>query len=539
MSATTYPVQVSARLDSRLSRWLWLVKWVLAIPHYFVLAFLWLAFVVLSVVAFFAILFTGKYPKSIFDFNVGVLRWTWRVQYYAYGALGTDQYPPFTLDEDPSYPAHLEIDYPERLSRGLVLVKWWLLAIPQYIIVGLFAGGGTIAVSQYSHNWHWTDGGLIGILVLVAAVIMAITGRYPDPIFDFVLGMNRWVLRVAAYAGLMTDKYPPFRLDMGGQEPGGTIMLSAPAAAPPAPAPPAPAPPAPAPPVAGPGLASEPGQEPVSLEKPAGDSPADPPAPPAPPTSSAPVAAPAPSAEPPTRTRPTGWTAPRIVSVVIGAVLALMSLGFLAGGAGLAWAGVAHNEDGFVTTGSTTYSTSGYALSTETIPLHGWDWFGSSVVGKVRITITGADQGQPVFLGIAPATDVHQYLSGVRYTTLKNIGGNTIAVAHQGTAVPARPLTQRIWVAKASGTGTQALTWTPSGGDWIVVAMNKNASPGLVVRTDIGATLPALGWVIGGMFVVGVLLLVGGVLLIAIPATRASRTPVARSQVTGTGIQTG
>src|SRR5215472_15625466 len=140
-----------------------MIKWVLAIPHYFVLFFLWLAFFVLSIVAFFAILITARYPRAIFEFNVGVLRWTWRVQYYSYGALGTDQYPPFTLREDPSFPAHLEIDYPERLSRGLVLVKWWLLAIPQYIIVGFFAGGGTVAWSRYNNGMHWADGGLIGL----------------------------------------------------------------------------------------------------------------------------------------------------------------------------------------------------------------------------------------------------------------------------------------------------------------------------------------------------------------------------------------
>jgi|SRR5450755_3799552 hypothetical protein len=217
MFAAAYPVRVDGTLDRRLSRWLWLVKWVLAIPHCVVLAFLWLAFAVLSAAALVAILFTGRYPRAIFDFNVGVLRWTWRVQYYAYGALGTDRYPPFSLRDDLTYPARLQVEYPQRLSRGLVLVKWWLLAIPHYLVVGLFAGG-TYAV------WH-VGGGLIGVLVLIAAVVVAVTGRYPEPVFDFVLGMNRWVLRVAAYAALMTDRYPPFRLDLGGTDPGSTLSL--------------------------------------------------------------------------------------------------------------------------------------------------------------------------------------------------------------------------------------------------------------------------------------------------------------------------
>ena len=180
-----YPVHVEADPSRWPHRWLWLVKWLLAIPHYVVLAFLWLAFAVLSVVAFFAILFTGRYPRAIFDFNVGVLRWTWRVAYYAYGALGTDRYPPFSLSEDPDYPAHLEVEYPEHLSRGLVLVKWWLLAIPHYIVVGVFLGAGTWAVQQSNGQWQpvW-GGGLVGILVLVAAVLLLFTGRYPRPLYD-------------------------------------------------------------------------------------------------------------------------------------------------------------------------------------------------------------------------------------------------------------------------------------------------------------------------------------------------------------------
>src|SRR5215475_11983335 len=194
VSTEAYPVRVEAALDPRLSRWLWLVKWFLAIPHYIVLAFLWIAFVVLSIAAFFAILFTGRYPRSIFDFNVGVLRWTWRVQYYTYGVLGTDRYPPFSLAELPDYPAHLAIEYPARLSRGLVLVKWWLLAIPQYLIVGLFVGGGTWAAWRLGgHEFNWAGGGLIGVLVLIAAIMLTVTGRYPLSLFDFILGLNRWV----------------------------------------------------------------------------------------------------------------------------------------------------------------------------------------------------------------------------------------------------------------------------------------------------------------------------------------------------------
>jgi hypothetical protein len=99
-----------------------------------------------------------------------------------------------------------------------VLVKWWLLAIPHYIIVGLIVGGG----------WAWNrsrDGGahlesfgwgLLSLLVLVAGLSLLFADRYPRALFDLVIGLNRWVYRVVAYAALRTDVYPPFQLDVGG-----------------------------------------------------------------------------------------------------------------------------------------------------------------------------------------------------------------------------------------------------------------------------------------------------------------------------------
>ncbi len=248
---TPYPVRVDAAVLPSASRGLWLIKWLLLIPHLVVLVFLWLAFLAVSVVAFVAILVTGRYPRALFDFNVGVLRWTWRVDYYGYGALGTDRYPPFTLADVADYPAHLDVAYPERLSRGLVLVKWWLLAIPHYVVLSIMVGGGLFAGSRATSDSDgngWGGAGLVTLLVLIAGIVLLFTARYPKPLYDLVVGIDRWSLRVAAYAGLMTDRYPPFRLDQGGTDPGSQpvwptppppagLSPAGPAAGPPAPVP--------------------------------------------------------------------------------------------------------------------------------------------------------------------------------------------------------------------------------------------------------------------------------------------------------------
>jgi hypothetical protein len=193
-----YPVHLRGELTTPPNRWVWLFKWLLIVPHAFVLCFLSIASFVLTVIAFFAVLFTGKYPRGMFDFNVGVMRWGWRVSFYSYSALGTDKYPPFSLDPDPSYPADLEVEYPEKLKNGLVLVKW-LLGIPQLIIVGIFQGG---------RGW-----GLISVLTIVNAIVLLFTGKMIGELFNLVIGLNRWTNCVYAYVFLMRDEYPPFKLE--------------------------------------------------------------------------------------------------------------------------------------------------------------------------------------------------------------------------------------------------------------------------------------------------------------------------------------
>ena len=189
MTSTTsqgsYRVRLTGELDPNLSRWLWLAKMILAIPHYLVLAFLWVGF-------------------------------------YVYAALGTDRYPPFTLART-DYPADIDVTYPERLSRGLVLIKW-LLAIPHLLIISL------IVADLLPYPWtsnDWSSGlqpiggySVLNLLVVIAGFFLLITRQYPRSLFDLLLGINRWLYRVISYVALMRDEYPPFRLDQGAHEPG-------------------------------------------------------------------------------------------------------------------------------------------------------------------------------------------------------------------------------------------------------------------------------------------------------------------------------
>lgn len=452
-----YPVHVDAELDPGLSRGLWLVKWLLAIPHYVVLALLWVAFMITSVVAFFAILFTGRYPRALFEFNVGVMRWTWRVAYYAYGALGTDRYPPFTLADVPDYPAHLEVDYPERLSRGLVLVKWWLLAIPHYLIVGLFLGGLGYGV-RGADEAPLLSAGLIGLLVLVAGVVLLFTGRYPRQIFDLILGLNRWVLRVAGYVALMTDRYPPFELQQGGHEqPGG----------------------------------SQPQPPPVPIPH-------------------------------------TGWTAGRVVSLVLGSVLVVGGLGSAAGGAVLASADqLARDADGFLTSPRLSLATDSYAITSEDVHLDtssNLEDLPDRLIGDVRLTVEDTDDAE-LFIGIASAADVRTYLATAGHDTLIEVAdGDAVYRSTPGAAPDGAPTDQTFWVAQASGTQPE-LTWSLEEGDWTVVVMNADGSATVAASVSAGAEIPVLGTVIAILFVLAGLLILVGCVLIAVPIRSASREP--------------
>ncbi|MGV8896285.1 MAG: DUF4389 domain-containing protein [Rhodoglobus sp.] len=210
----TTAVRLEAALDPRLSRWLWLVKMFLAIPHFVILAGLGAAFIVTTLIAGVAILVKGRYPRALFDFNVGVLRWNWRVGFYVYAGLGTDTYPPFSLARRADFPASFEVDYDPNPSQPLVFAKW-LLTVPHLAIVAVLMGDWF----SLQHPSQAATGAfsILNILVVTAGILLLITSRYPRPLFELLLGLNRWVYRVIVYVAFMRDEYPPFRLDTNAQ----------------------------------------------------------------------------------------------------------------------------------------------------------------------------------------------------------------------------------------------------------------------------------------------------------------------------------
>lgn len=445
-SAPPFPARLEGHLEQP-SRWLWLVKWALVVPHYIVLVFLWVAFVVLSLVAFVAQLFGARYPRGIFDFNLGVLRWTWRVIFYALGANGTDRYPPFTLADVADYPARLDIAYPERQRHGLPLIGRWLLGVPQYVVAGIFAGMPA-SIGWITADQRWATpgfGGLIDLLVFVAVIVLLFRGEYPRSIFDFVIGLNRWVLRVGAYAALLTSEYPPFRLDAGESEPDGMAIRPK-----------------------------------------------------------------------PTRTQPTtassSWGAGRVLAVIFASLAVLAGLAALAGGgAALVFDQTQRDASGYLMTDSTAYSTSTYALVSDSYRTGaaGDVFVARDMLGTVRIRTQST---RPVFVGIGPAAAVESYLAGVRREVATRFdAAQKDFRLRQGGAPETPPTGKGFWVAQSRGSGTQTLHWSPANGDYRIVVMNPTGSAGVHTDLAIGARFPHLLWIgIGLLGGSALLLLLGG-----------------------------
>ena len=187
-----YPVRLQVEEPATLNRFLWLIKWLLAIPNSFVLGLVGIVYMFTLFFAWVAVVVTGRYPRGLFNFNVGCLRWTTRLNAYTTG-LVTDRYPPFAMRDIPEYPVRVTVEYPGKMSRLTAFFRYFL-ALPHLIIV-------------WSLNYVWAA------LWLIVGVIILFTGKYQRDLFKFVVGIMRWNVRASGYLILATDKSPPFSLE--------------------------------------------------------------------------------------------------------------------------------------------------------------------------------------------------------------------------------------------------------------------------------------------------------------------------------------
>jgi hypothetical protein len=225
----------------------------------------------------------------------------------------------------------------------------------------------------------------------------------------------------------------------------------------------------------------------------------------------------------------------RIAAVIAGSLLTLVSLGFLvAGGAGL-WANGQKDDQGYVSTRTEPFQTRTAALRTENLDVNLGGTatvLGSDLYGKVRLRVTPR-AGKDVFVGIARTRDVTRYLRGTAHTTVTDLDYHPFHADYAtigGTPRAAVPTTQRIWAAQAHGNGTQTLTWDVADGDWSVVVMNADGSPGVDAGVRAAANVPFLNEVAWGALGIGAILLLASIALLY----GGARTPRPPRPETGT-----
>ena len=219
-----------------------------------------------------------------------------------------------------------------------------------------------------------------------------------------------------------------------------------------------------------------------------------------------------------------GWTSGRVAAAVVGALLVLVSLALLAGGGTGIWADLTQRHSGYVTTGTHEFATSGSALVTESTHLGspGVEWlYSPGLLGKVRIRVTPVGDSRRLFVGIGRSSDVDRYLAGVDRTVITDYFG-TKSKAVAGGSPHSLPGARHFWAASSTGPGARTLRWSPHGGSWTVVVMNADAKPGVGIRADLGARMPAVIWIAIGLVIGGAVFLAGGWLVIA-GAIRGSR----------------
>jgi hypothetical protein len=501
-----YPVQVFARRDDDLSRGLPLIKWLLLIPHYIVLVGLWLAFAVLTLVAYVAVLVSGRYPRSIHAFNVGVMRWSWRVSYYGYEALGTDRYPPFTLADVADYPARLSVGEPPRPPRWLPLVAW-LLAIPHLLIVRALTGAATWQIRN-GETTTYVPLGVVSTGILIVAVSLLFTRRYPRGLYDLLVGIARWNIRVTSYVALLTSQYPPFRLDQGEHEPDDDPTGPA-------------------------GRATVPGDTTATVE-PAGT------------WQTGTVAGTPPPDRTPVGRTPVGRTPVRsaagpVIALAVGVLLLFAGIGTVVGGGAVLALSGNRDSGGYVTSPAMRVESSTAAITVEDVTIHTDDLWSRNLTDIGGVRITGTDpSGAPLFLGIARASAVDGWLAGTAHDQLLTVSNRT--ARYDRAAGPVRPVTaptaETFWLATASGTGSVVLNWRADDGDFAVVLANADGTPGVTGQVRVATQIPDLTGLGGGLLGTGIVLTLLAIVLIVVGGTGLGRRHAGPPQAPLTGPPT-